>query len=60
MLPVAQNPMYTSGYEGFYHLDGIKGTVELTEMDYINTFTLAPAALKFSYSNPPSLSPSTV
>ncbi len=35
MLPVAQNPMYTSGYEGFYHLDGIKGTVELTEMDYI-------------------------
>ncbi len=35
LLPVAENPMYTCGYEGFYHLDAIKGDVERTEMDYI-------------------------
>lgn len=35
LLPVAENPMYTSGYEGFYHLDSIKGNVEQTDMDYI-------------------------
>ena len=28
MLPVAENPMYTCGYEGFYHLDSLQGTVE--------------------------------
>lgn len=35
MLPVFQNPMYTEGYEGFFHLNGIKGTVETAEADYI-------------------------
>lgn len=35
MLPVAENPMYTEKYEGFYHLDAIEGTVECTKMDYI-------------------------
>lgn len=35
LLPVAENPMYTCGYEGFYHLDAIKGSVEQTEMEYI-------------------------
>lgn len=35
MLPVFENPMYTEGYEGFYHLDGIEGTVELARLDYI-------------------------
>ena len=35
LLPVAENPMYTCGYEGFYHLDAIKGDVERTEMEYI-------------------------
>lgn len=35
LLPVTENPMYTCGYEGFYHLDAIKGDVERTEMDYI-------------------------
>lgn len=35
MLPVFQNPMYTEKYEGFFHLDSIKGDVELVEADYI-------------------------
>ncbi len=35
MLPVFQNPMYTEKYEGFYHLDSIKGNVEKVEADYI-------------------------
>ena len=35
LLPVFENPMYTEGYEGFYHLNGISGDVELTVMDYI-------------------------
>lgn len=35
MLPVAENPMYTEGYEGFYHLDILKGTVEEARMEYI-------------------------
>ncbi|MBS5063742.1 MAG: peptidase T [Hungatella hathewayi] len=35
MLPVFDNPMYTEGYEGFYHLDAIEGTVEYARMDYI-------------------------
>lgn len=35
MLPVAENPMYTEGYEGFYHLDILKGTVEEAHMEYI-------------------------
>lgn len=35
MLPVEQNPMYTEGYEGFYHLDIMSGTVEEAHMEYI-------------------------
>lgn len=35
MLPKNENPIYTEGYEGFYHLDAIEGTVECTKMDYI-------------------------
>lgn len=35
LLPVFQNPMYTEGYEGFFHLDGISGNVEETTADYI-------------------------
>jgi tripeptide aminopeptidase len=35
MLPVFETPMYTQDYEGFYHLNGIVGTVEETKMDYI-------------------------
>lgn len=35
MLPVFENPMYTEGYEGFFHLDSMKGTVEEAHMDYI-------------------------
>lgn len=35
MLPVNERPEYTGGYEGFFLLTNFKGTVELTEMDYI-------------------------
>ncbi len=35
MLPVSENPMYTEGYEGFYHLDSIQGNVETVRADYI-------------------------
>lgn len=35
MLPVNERPEYTEGYEGFFLLTNFKGTVELTEMDYI-------------------------
>lgn len=35
LLPVFENPMYTEGYEGFYHLDRISGNVEETHADYI-------------------------
>lgn len=35
MLPAAENPMYTCGYEGFYHLDALNGTVEEAEAEYI-------------------------
>lgn len=35
LLPVAQNPMYTEGYEGFYHLDSIQCNVESAQADYI-------------------------
>lgn len=35
MLPIFQNPMYTEKYEGFFHLDSIKGDVEFVEADYI-------------------------
>ncbi|MCR4600014.1 MAG: peptidase T [Acetatifactor sp.] len=35
LLPTFENPMYTEGYEGFIHLDGIRGNVEETSCDYI-------------------------
>lgn len=35
LLPKEQNPMYTSGYEGFFHLDHIEGTTEYATGDYI-------------------------
>lgn len=35
MLPVDQKPEYTVDYEGFNHLNDIKGNVEYTEMEYI-------------------------
>lgn len=34
-IPALESPMHTSGYEGFYHLDSIKGTVEETVAEYI-------------------------
>jgi len=35
MLPVEQRPRFTQGYEGFFHLTSINGTVEETHMNYI-------------------------
>ena len=35
LLPVFDNPMYTEGYEGFYHLDDITGNVEECVCNYI-------------------------
>lgn len=35
MLPVEQRPRFTQGYEGFFHLTDINGTVEETTMAYI-------------------------
>lgn len=35
MLPRWETPEHTEGYEGFYHLVGIEGTVEQTTMTYI-------------------------
>lgn len=35
MLPVNEKPEYTEGYEGFYLLDEIKGSVDYTELNYI-------------------------
>ncbi|MBQ3710397.1 MAG: peptidase T [Bacteroidales bacterium] len=35
MLPEEQRPRYTQGYEGFFHLTSINGTVEETTMNYI-------------------------
>ena len=32
MLPPAETPAHTEGYEGFYHLDDIKGDVNFTQM----------------------------
>lgn len=34
-LPAGEAPEHTEGYEGFYHLLGLKGDVEMTEMAYI-------------------------
>ena len=35
LLPVEQNPMYTEGYEGFFHLCDIKGDMVEAQLDYI-------------------------
>ena len=35
MLPRWETPEHTEGYEGFYHLVGIQGTVEQTVLTYI-------------------------
>lgn len=35
MLPAFQNPACTDGYEGFYHLHRISGTVDQAELHYI-------------------------
>ncbi|MRR19620.1 peptidase T [bacterium] len=35
LLPSGERPEYTSGYEGFFHLYDIKGSVEETVMKYI-------------------------
>ena len=35
LLPEKEAPEYTEGYEGFYHLISIEGTVEKTELFYI-------------------------
>lgn len=35
LLPVFENPMYTEGYEGFFHLAHISGDVEETVLEYL-------------------------
>lgn len=35
MLPKAETPSHTEGYEGFYHLCGIQGDETLAELEYI-------------------------
>jgi len=35
LLPVQQRPEFTQGYEGFFHLTGMEGSVERTELRYI-------------------------
>jgi len=35
LLPSEQRPEHTEGYEGFYHLVGLSGTVESASMEYI-------------------------
>ena len=35
MLPRWETPEHTEGYEGFYHLVGMEGTVEKSELTYI-------------------------
>lgn len=35
MLPAFENPMYTEGYEGFFHLDQMAGGVESAHLEYI-------------------------
>lgn len=35
MLPRLETPEHTEGYEGFYHLNSIQGTVEQTTLTYI-------------------------
>ena len=35
LLPAFENPMYTEGYEGFFHLDQFAGDLEYAKMDYL-------------------------
>lgn len=35
LLPVSQNPMYTEGYEGFFHLHQMSGEVETAKLEYL-------------------------
>lgn len=35
LLPAFENPAFTEGYEGFYHLDSMSGTVDTAFLDYI-------------------------
>ena len=35
LLPAEQKPEYTEGYEGFFHLIGMSGTVEEATLSYI-------------------------
>ena len=35
LLPVLASPYYTDGYEGFFHLTGMRGEVEEAELQYI-------------------------
>ena len=35
LLPYVQRPEYTEGYEGFYHLDSMTGSVEHARVEYI-------------------------
>lgn len=35
LLPAAQRPQHTEGYEGFFHLNSMSATVEETRMQYI-------------------------
>ena len=35
LLPVNQRPEYTEGYEGFFHLIGMQGSVEQSQLHYI-------------------------
>lgn len=35
MLPQNMRPQFTEGYEGFFHLDEIKGSVDHCQMEYI-------------------------
>lgn len=35
LLPAFENPAFTEGYEGFYHLDSMTGSVEHAVLDYI-------------------------
>ncbi len=35
MLPAVERPQYTDGYEGFFHLTSMSGSVQSAEMEYI-------------------------
>jgi tripeptide aminopeptidase len=35
LLPTAERPEHTAGYEGFFHLTGVEGGVELSTLTYI-------------------------